>query len=174
MAPPLNIIVINSKKNEDFNDKHRRLIAKIAPICIAYDFHLTLANFQINDTALNFAKEIAPATSIGSSGEKLINLAQKGKLLITDLPLGTNFGKVIICTSKPNKDKSADINIIAELSQKKKIALIFGTDEIRNKNINKLLENSDYHCDISKKNIKLELDTEIGAIASIIHKIRTT
>ena len=92
MAPPLNIIVINSKKNEDFNDKHRRLIAKIAPICIAYDFHLTLANFQINDTALNFAKEIAPATSIGSSGEKLINLAQKGKLLITDLPLGTNFG----------------------------------------------------------------------------------
>ena len=76
--------------------------------------------------------------------------------------------------SKPNKDKSTDINIIADLSQKNKIALVFGTDEIRNKSIKKLSENSDYHCDISKKNIKLELDTEIGAIASIIYKIRTT
>ena len=72
MAPPLNIIVINSKKNEGFNDKHRRLIAKIAPICIAYDFHLTLVNFQIKDTAVDFAKEIAPATSIG--GLSLIHI----------------------------------------------------------------------------------------------------
>ena len=174
MTPPLNIIVVNSKKNEDFNDRHRRLIAKIAPICIAYDFHLTLVNYQIKDTALNFAKEIAPATSIGSSGEKLITLAQKGKLQITELPLATNFGKIIICTSRPNKEKNTDIVKIAELSKETKIALIFGTDEIRNKNINKLLENSDHHCDISTKHIKLELDTEIGAITSIIHKIRTT
>ena len=173
MAPPLNIIVINSKKNEDFNDKHRRLIAKIAPICIAYDFHLTLVNFQIKDTAVDFAKEIAPATSIGSSGEKLITLAQKGKIQITELPITNNFGKMIICTSKPNKKKNVDINYVARLSKERKVALIFGTDEKKNKNINKLLENSDYHCDISGKNIKLELDTEIGAITSIIQKIRT-
>ena len=173
MTHPLNIIVVNSKKNEDFSDKHRRLIAKIAPICIAYDFHLTLVNFQIKDTAVDFAKEIAPATSIGSGGEKLITLAQKGKIQITELPITNNFGKMIICTSKPNKKKNVDINYVARLSKERKVALIFGTDEKKNKNINKLLESSDYHCDISGKNIKLELDTEIGAITSIIQTIRT-
>lgn len=174
MTPPLNIIVVNSKKNEDFNDSHRRLIAKIAPICIAYNFHLTLVNFQINGTALNFAKEIAPATSIGSGGEKLINLAEKGRLQITELPLATTFGKIVICTSKPDDKKNSDITQIAKLSKETKIALVFITDEKRNKNIKKLLDISNYHCDISTKNIKLELDTEIGALTSILNKIRTT
>jgi len=174
VAPPLNIIIINSKNNEEFNDKHRRLIAKIAPICIAYNFHLTLVNFQINSSALNFAKEIAPATSIGSGGEKLITLAEKGRLQMTNLPITNNFGKLIICTSKPNQKKIVDINQIAKLSKEKKIALIFGTDDQRNKNINRLLDSSEYHCDVSKKNIKLEVDTEIGAITTIIHEIRTT
>ena len=174
VAPPLNIIIINSKKNEEFNDKHRRLIAKIAPICIAYNFHLTLVNFQINSSPLNFAKEIAPATSIGSGGKKLITLAEKGRLQISVLPISNNFGKKIILTSKPDQKKSIDINQIAKISTEKKIALIFGTDDKRNKNINRLLDNSEYHCDVSNKNIKLELDTEIGAITTIIHKIRTT
>jgi hypothetical protein len=174
VAPPLNIIIINSKKNEEFNDKHRRLIAKIAPICMAYNFHLTLVNFQINGSALDFAKEIAPATSIGSGGEKLITLAEKGRLEITNLPIANNFGKIIICTSKPEQKKITNVKTIANLSKENKISLIFVIDDKRNKDINKLLESSKYHCDISNKNIKLELDTEIGAITSIVHRIRTT
>ena len=66
------------------------------------------------------------------------------------------------------------MNSNKKISTEKKIALIFGTDDKRNKNINRLLDNSEYHCDVSNKNIKLELDTEIGAITTIIHKIRTT
>tara|TARA_B110000438_G_scaffold143056_1_gene137939 strand:+ start:7853 stop:8377 length:525 start_codon:yes stop_codon:yes gene_type:complete len=174
VAPPLNIIIINSNKNEEFNDKHRRLIAKIAPICMAYNFHLTLVNFQINSSALDFAKEIAPATSIGSGGEKLITLAEEGRLQITNLPIANNFGEIIICTSKPEQKKITNIKTISNLSKENKISLIFVIDDKRNKNINKLLENSKYHCDISNNNIKLELDTEIGAITSIVHKIRTT
>ena len=87
MAPPLNVVLINSKSNEAFNDEHRRLIAKISPICYAYNYHLVLVNFVIDNSPLDFAREIATSTSIGKNGERLIELAKKGKIKITKLPL---------------------------------------------------------------------------------------
>ena len=47
MAPPLNLVLVNSKSNGNFSDSHRRLIAKIAPVCFAYNFHLILVNLIV-------------------------------------------------------------------------------------------------------------------------------
>ena len=58
--------------------------------------------------------------------------------------------------------------MISKLLKKETIALIFGCDENRNKNIRKLIEKADYHLDISGKGIKLSLDTEFGAVTNII------
>ena len=168
MAPPLNIVLINSKTNSSFNDEHRRLIAKFSPVCYAYNYHLILVNFKIETSPINFAKEIAPSTSIGKSGERLIELAKKGMIKVTNLPINENLGKMVICTSKPEESKVKSHDMISKILKKEKIALIFGCDENRNKNIRKLLEKADYHLDISEKGIKLSLDTEIGAVTSII------
>ena len=171
MAPPLNVVLVNSKSNETFNDEHRRLIAKISPICYSYNYHLVLVNFVIDNSPLDFAREMATSTSIGKSGERLIELAKKGKIKITKLPLSEDLGKVVICTSKPDKIKSENSRKITALSKKEKIALVFGCDKKRNKNVRNLLQKAEYHLDISNKGIELNLDSEIGAVASIINNL---
>ena len=171
MAPPLNVVLVNSKSNETFNDEHRRLIAKISPICYAYNYHLVLVNFVIDNSPIDFAREMATSTSIGKSGERLIELAKKGRIKITKLPLSEDLGKVVICTSKPDKTKSENSRNIAVLSKKEKIALVFGCDKKRNKNVRNLLKKAEYHLDISNKGIELSLDSEIGAVASIINNL---
>ena len=170
MAPPLNVVLVNSKSNETFNDEHRRLIAKISPICYAYNYHLVLVNFVIDNSPIDFAREMATSTSIGKSGERLIELAKKGRIKITKLPLSEDLGKVVICTSKPDKTKSENSRNIAVLSKKEKIALVFGCDKKRNKNVRNLLQKAEYHFDISK-GIELSLDSEIGAVVSIINNL---
>jgi len=171
VPPPLNVVLVNSKSNETFNDEHRRLIAKISPICYAYNYHLVLVNFVIDNSPVDFAREMATSTSIGKSGERLIELAKKGRIKITKLPLSEDLGKVVICTSKPDKIKSENSRNIAVLSKKEKIALVFGCDKKRNKNVRNLLKKAEYHLDISNKGIELNLDSEIGAVASIINNL---
>ena len=80
MAPPISIDLFNSKSNDSFSDVHRRLIARISPVCYAYKFHLVLVNFKIDESPNEFAEEMAPTTRIGKSGERLIELAKKTKL----------------------------------------------------------------------------------------------
>ena len=172
MAPPLNVVLVNSKSNDVFSDEHRRLIAKISPICYAYNYHLVLVNFKINDSPVDFAREVATSTSIGKSGKRLLEIAKKGRIKITKLPLSEDLGKIVICTSKPDNTKSENSRKIFSLSKKEKIALIFGCDKKRNKNVRNLLRKADYHLDITDKGIELSLDSEIGAVTSIINNLK--
>ena len=172
MAPPLNVVLINPKPNDAFSDEHRRLIAKISPICYAYGYHLVLVNFKIDDSPIDFARDIATSTSIGKSGERLLKIAKKGRIRITKLPISKDLGKIVICTSRPEKSKSKNAKFVTELSKKEKIALVFGCDKKRNKNVRNLLDRAEYHLDISNKGIELSLDSEIGVVTSIINNLK--
>ena len=172
MAPPVNIVIVNSKSNEKFSDDHRRLITKFSPVCHAYNFHLVLVNFKINSSPLDFARRMAPSTSVGNSGESLIELAKMGKLKITKLPLKSNFGRTIICTSEPNNLKTKNVKEVANLMKKETITLIFGCEMKHNKNIRDLIKSANYHLDISNNGIKLSLDTELGAITTLIKNLK--
>ena len=171
MAPPLNVVLVNPKSNDVFSDEHRRLIAKISPICYAYEYHLVLVNFKIDDSPVDFAREIATSTSIGKSGDRLIEIAKNGRIIITRLPLSENLGKIVICTSKPDKSKAKSSKFVTALSKKEKIALVFGCDKKRNKNVRTLLHKAECHLDISNKGIELSLDSEIGVVTSIINNL---
>ena len=172
MTPPINLVLLNTKKSVDLSEIHRRWIARVAPLCIAYNLHLTLSNFKISDSPIEFAKKMAPSTSIGEGGQRFIELARNGKMQITDLPPPKNFGTTIVCTSKPEKNKERDSAYIAKLSDKERIALIFGCDEHQNQMTKKIKSDSKHHLDITSKGIKLTLETEIGAVTSILSKIR--
>jgi len=133
VTPPLNLVLLNTKKSDEISEIHRRWIGRVVPLCIAYDLHLTLANFGIGDSPTEFAKKIAPSTSIGKGGQRFIELAKKGWVQITKLPLPENVGTTVICTSKPDKDKSKNYHNIATLAKNEKIALVFGCDNIGTK-----------------------------------------
>ena len=172
MTPPPNLVLINTKKSDNLSELHRRWIARVAPICKAYDLHLTLSNFKIDDSPIEFAKKIAPSTSIGEGGERFIELAQKGKVQITDLPLPQNVGTTVVCTAKPEQNKEKNVSYISKLSNGERIALIFGCDEHQSQMTKKIRADAKYHLDITSKRIKLSLDCEIGAITSIFTKTR--
>ena len=72
MAAPLYLVLLNAEKSERITEEKRRLIAKVVPLCIAYNLHLVLANFEIKDTPIKFAERMADATSIGNKGRKFI------------------------------------------------------------------------------------------------------
>ena len=99
-------------------------------------------------------------------------IAKKGRIRITKLPLSENLGKIIICTSKPDKGKSENAKIVTALSKKERIALVFGCDKKRNKNVRNLLHGAECHLDISNKGIELSLDSEIGVVTSIINNLK--
>mgnify|MGYP005681810859 FL=1 len=77
VTPPVNLVLINPKKNTEIDEENRRLIARVAPVCLAYDLHLWLANFGTKKTPLDFAESIAPSTSIGKGGEDFIEICKK-------------------------------------------------------------------------------------------------
>ena len=172
MTPPLNLILLNTKKSDEISEINRRWIARVVPLCIAYDLHLTLANFGIRNSATEFARKIAPSTSIGKGGQRFIELAKKGWVQITELPLPENVGTTVICTSTPDKVKSKNYSDIATLAKNEKIALVFGCNEHQNQITKRIISNSNYHLDITGKKIKLGLDTEIGAVTSILSKLK--
>lgn len=167
-----NIVLFNQNKNKEIDEKNRRLIAKIVPLCKAYNFHLILINYTIKTSPITFAEEMAKSTSIGESGEIFIELAKKGHVEITTTPLPPNCGKKIICTSKPNDVKLKTSHHVSKLAHKEKICLIFGTDNLSNNKIKQIRNEAKYHLDITKKRIPLELDTEIGAVCHQIRKIK--
>jgi hypothetical protein len=123
---PLTIVLFNQSKNKNLDEKNRRLIAKIVPLCKAYNFHLILINYKIDLSPIDFAKSIAQSTSIGMNGKIFVELAEKGLLQIKNQPLPQNCGEKIICTSNPNKMKAKNKQEIVELANKEKICLIFG------------------------------------------------
>ena len=173
MKPPLTIVLFNQSKNKNIDEKNRRLIAKIVPLCKAYNFHLILINYKINLSPIDFAKSIAQSTSIGKNGKIFVELAEKGLLQIKNLPLPQNCGEKIICTSNPDEMKTKNKRDIMGLANKEKICLIFGINNVSNQISKQISNQAKYHFDISNKKIKLELDTEIGAVCNFIFKLRT-
>ena len=172
VTPPINLVLINPKKNSDMNEDNRRLVAKVAPICLAYNFHLLLTDFGIKETPFDFAKKMALSTSIGKGGENLIKLCNDGKIKITDLQLPQNIGEKIICTNLPTKSKEIELNDVVKLSEQKALALIFGINQRNNKILKKIKEEAYGHLDITNKKIRLSLDSEIGAICHSFSNIK--
>ena len=164
VTPPVNLVLINPKKNKDVDENNRRLIARVAPVCLAYSLHLWLVDFGIKESPIEFARSIAPSTSIGKGGENLIKLCEKGKVKISNLQLPQNIGLKIICTNQPEDASEKAIDDIIEISRKKTISFIFGTNKRTNKVLRKIRAESYAQLDITKKRIELSLDSEIGAV----------
>ncbi len=168
MAASDNIVIFNQNKNKEIDEINRRLIAKIAPLCKAHNCHLILINYSTKESPIEFAENIAKSTSIGNSGKIFVDLAKAGFVKITTLPLPPNCGEKILCTFRPDKKK----NNMDENMQKEKICLIFGSDNLANNTSKKMREQAKYHYDVSKKEIQLELDTEIGAVCNLIFRTK--
>ena len=172
VTPPVNLVLINPKKKTEINEDNRRLISRVAPVCLAYNLHLWLFDFGIKETPLDFAKNIAPSTSIGKSGENLITLCKEGRVKILDDSLPQNIGQRVICTNQPRNSRKKEIEDIVTLSNNETIAFLFGINQRNNKMFKKIKEEAYCDLDITNNKIRLSLDSEIGAVCHSFFMIR--
>ncbi len=170
MTATKTIVIINQNKNKKIDEKNRRLIAKSIPLCEAYGCHLTLVNYESKKNSIEFAEEMAESTSIGKNGDLFIELAKKGFVRMTNIPLPKQSGKEIVCTSKPDKNKEITGHLGSEMNNN--LSLIFGTDKLSNQISKDIRRNSKYHFDVTGKGIELELDTEMGAACNLLFRAK--
>lgn len=162
----LTLGIVNTYDKIKILDAHYRAIARAAPICHAFGFHLALYDFPFKMTAEELVAYVMEKTTIGESGSYLKILYEKNHLSVSDLPkkgFPSQFGEIVITTSKPDtKRQVTPIKIAEKALRNRSFLFLVG---LGHKGLPKeLFERGKYHLDITSKGLSLETCTAIGAI----------
>jgi uncharacterized protein len=171
----LTLGIVNTYDKIKILDAHYRAIARAAPICHAFGFHLALYDFPFKMNAEELVDFVMEKTTIGESGSYLKILYERNHLSISDLPkkgFPSHFGEIIITTSKPNpKRQVLPVKIAEEALKNRSFLFLVG---LGHKGLPKeLFERGKYHLDITCKGLSLETCTAIGAIPANLSGLMT-
>lgn len=166
----LTLGIVNTYDKIKILDAHYRTIARAAPICHAFGFHLALFDFPFKMTPEELVNFVMDKTTIGESGSYLKTLYETDRLSVFDLPkkgFQAQFGEVIVTSSKPAPKKQVTpLKIAEEALHNRSFLFLVG---LGRKGLPKeLFERGKYHLDISSKGLSFETCTAIGAIPALI------
>jgi uncharacterized protein len=171
----LTLGIVNTYDKIKILDAHYRAIARAAPICHAYEFHLALYDFPFKMNTEELVSFVMEKTTIGESGSYLKTLYEKNHFSVSDLPkkgFPAHFGDIVITTSKPNPKKHVLPARIAEEALKNHSFLFLVG--LGHKGLPKeLFDRGKYHLDITCKGLSLETCTAIGAIPANLSGLMT-
>jgi uncharacterized protein len=166
----LTLGIVNTYDKIKVLDAHYRAIARAAPICYAFGFHLALYDFPFKMTAEELVAYVMEKTTIGESGSYLKILYEKNHLSVSDLPkkgFPSHFGEIVITTSKPDQKRQVTpVKIAEEALRNRSFLFLVG---LGHRGLPKeLFERGKYHLDITCKGLSLETCTAIGAIPALL------
>ncbi len=160
------LCLVNTYDKLKLHEIHLRSIARVAPLCFAFDFHLALLDFPFWKEVKEVVEEVSSYTTIGEHGKYLIELAEKGKVhLIEKIP--AHFGEVVATTSKPDKKKLLSYR---DLTKLRSATFLIGLG--RRGLPKEMLKTAKYHFDVTQQGVSLETCTAIGAIAMAVYTSR--
>jgi len=153
---------------------HIRMVARAAPLCVAYDLDLALFGFPTEDLDRLVAKVLAD-TNIGKGGQYLKDLMKQGR--ITHIPCtqkvppnSSNWPKFslpVATTSRPKNSKARTLGDALKIARKDhpevRLCLIMGLG--RKGLPRSLLDNVEHHVELTGSNVSLETSTAMGIIA---------
>ena len=161
----LTLCLVNTYDKLKLHEIHLRSIARAAPLCYAYGFHLALLDFDFWENEEDMVSAIMNYTTIGKHGEYAEKLLQKGWVHLIDT-LHPQFGEIVATTSKPENRKKIGREELKEILSGSAIFLIgLGRKGLPKKLLNK----AKFHLDVTFNGISLETCTAMGAIAVLIH-----
>lgn len=171
----LTLGLVNTYDKIKILDAHYRAIARAAPICHAYGFHLALYDFPFKMNAEELVVFVMEKTTIGESGSYLKILYEKNHFSVSDLPkkgFPAHYGEIVITTSKPNPKKLVPpLRIAEEAFKNRSFLFLIG---LGHKGLSKeLFERGKYHLDITCKGLSLETCTAIGAVPANLSGLMT-
>ncbi len=176
MPGRMTIGLYNTYDPKKFREAHRRVLARSGPVALSFDCNLVTFGFPYERemrTPQEIVDWLSTTTSIGDSGQYLIELAKAGRFSIFDKPnkgFPPQFGEVIITTRKPELSKSVDAKTIAgTVKRGQSVLLLFGLGPHGlPKDIFKI---GKYHLDISRKGYSMETATAIGAVPAVLRTL---
>ena len=165
----LTIGLYNSYNIVQFREAHRRVIARAAPLAEAFDWNLAVFGFPFPpelDTSDKVAEWVSGTTSIGDEGKYTVELSDRGRLLVFDMPkkgFPPQLGTLIITTRKPWKERSVGVNDLARRAASgESFLMLFGLGP---KGLPaELFEIGNAHFDVTGKGKSLETCTAIGSV----------
>lgn len=169
----LTLGLYNSYNVVQFREAHRRVIARAAPLAEAFDWNLAVFGFPFPPelgTSEKVAEWISGTTSIGDEGKYTVELSDKGRLLIFDLPskgFPPQLGTLVVTTRKPWKERSISIDEIARKAVAgESLLLLFGLGP---KGLPpEVFEIGKLHFDVTGRGKSLETCTAIGSVVGSV------
>ncbi|AKG91828.1 Uncharacterized protein conserved in archaea [Geoglobus ahangari] len=157
--------LVNTYDKLKLHEIHLRTIARAAPLCYAYDFHLALLDFNFWESREEMVEEVAGYTTIGEGGRYLRMLDEMNRLHLIDR-IPSHFGEIIATTSKPEKKPLT----MDELRRMRSACFLIG---LGRKGLPKdLIKKARHNLDITFKGVSLETCSAMGAIMSLVWVVR--
>ncbi len=156
------ICLVNTYDKLKLHEIHLRTIARAAPICCAYGFHLALLDFPFWKSEEEIVNEVVEYTTIGEDGKFARKLLEERKIhLIEKIP--AHFGEVIATTSKPEK-RALGEDELRKLLKEGSVTFLIGLG--RRGLPREMIKKSKYQLDVTWKGISLETCSAIGVISA--------
>ncbi|RLI82825.1 DUF531 domain-containing protein [Archaeoglobales archaeon] len=157
------ICLVNTYDKLKLHEIHLRTIARAAPICYAYDFHLALLDFPFWRSEEEMIETIAEYTTIGEGGRFAKKLLEKGKIHLID-KIPAYFGVVVATTSKPENGRGLEMDDLRKLLKEASVTFLIGLG--RRGLPREMVKKSRYQLDVTWKGVSLETCCAIGVISS--------
>ena len=172
MAGRITIGLYNTYDRRKFREAHRRVLARAAPLAMAFDFNLATFGFPFPEdkrTPREIAEFVADSTTIGEGGRYFLELAENGRFMYFQYPKSgfqPQLGTPVITTSKPFLEGISPREIGERSYLGESFLIVFGLGPHGMSKKEKEL--GKYHLDLTGKGISMETCTAIGAVSSVI------
>ena len=170
----ITIGLYNSYDSQKFREPHRRVIARVGGLAMAFNMNLALFGFPFPEDIKQpkeLAEWVAGTTSIGSDGDYFMDLAELGRFLSFPYPdkgFPPQLGEPILTTSKPDQKKSITLRQTADMvSNGQSVLLIFGLGPHGVPKGPASIPR--YNLDITDGKYSLETCTALGAVTGALH-----
>lgn len=165
----ITLCLVNTYDKLKLHEIHLRSIARAAPICYAYGFHLALLEFPFWESEKDMVSEVADYTTIGEGGRYARKLLEGGKIHLID-KIPAHFGEVIATTSKPDQ-KGVSAEELRKLLKEGSVTFLIGLG--RRGLPREMIKKARYQLDVTWKGVSLETCSAIGVIAATAYRLRT-
>ena len=165
----ITLCLVNTYDKLKLHEIHLRRIARAAPICYAYGFHLALLEFPFWESEEEMVSKVADYTTLGEGGGYARSLLENGKIHLIDR-IPAHFGEVVATTSKPDQ-KKISTEELRKLLKKGSVTFLIGLG--RRGLPREMIKKARYQLDVTWKGVSLETCSAIGVIAATAYWLRT-
>ncbi|HVL87109.1 MAG TPA: DUF531 family protein [Candidatus Thermoplasmatota archaeon] len=181
-GPRLTLGLYNSYDPARFHEQHRRTLARVAPLAMAYDCNVATFGFPFDEgrrrerptgvdlrTPVEIADFVADSTTIGEGGKYFRELASAGRFAAFPFPdpgFPPQLGTVVLTTSRAEGAKALSLRQARELVRRESATFVFGLGP--HGAPREVFGQARHLFDVTGRGLSLETATAMGAVVGAL------